>query len=235
MSSGGTQSVKQHSATAAEIAKQQITTAGAMTKDAVYTIPIILGEGAAIGILVAKIFWLGQAMEQLFDEVLVRQGLTKLVSRGREVKSDGQHGKRLGKLLTKPLERFSKENIIRWLISLPLNAIPVVGPAAFFLYNGAKSGPSYHARYFQLKSQKDRNETYGQQEQTLVSGAPVTTFNKEEFVRQRRGAYSAFGAMAMALNVLVPGGAILCMFGNQVGAALWAAEIEKAGSNKRTE
>jgi len=31
----------------------------------------------------------------------------------------------------------------------------------------------------------------------------------------------------MALNVLVPGGAIICMFGNQVGAALWAAEMEK--------
>jgi hypothetical protein len=52
--------------------------------------------------------------------------MTKLVSRGRELKSEAGHGKKLGKLLTKPLDRFSKENIIRWLVSLPLNAIPVV-------------------------------------------------------------------------------------------------------------
>jgi hypothetical protein len=32
-------------------------------------IPVILGEGAAIGAFVAKIFWLGTAMENLFDEV----------------------------------------------------------------------------------------------------------------------------------------------------------------------
>ncbi|KAG8827875.1 hypothetical protein FRC19_011576 [Serendipita sp. 401] len=297
---GAAPALKKHSATAAAIAKEQITTATKITRAAVFSgtyiwplqgqyhflthpalfkpvlpniikstlftigvtvllfiltylptvavlafvsgpfafiaaIPVILGEGAAIGIVVAKIFWLGQATERLFDEVLVQQGLTKLVSRGREMQSDGRHGKRIGKLLTKPLERFSKENIIRWLISLPLTAIPVVGPAAFFLYNGAKSGPSYHARYFQLKSQRDRTETYGLQDQTHDSGAPITTFNKAEFVTQHRGEYSAFGAMAMALNVLVPGGAIVCLFGNQVGAALWAAEIEKSGGDRKVE
>lgn len=55
----------------------------------------------------------------------------------------------------------------------------------------------------------------------------MSTFNKEEFVKARRGSYSAFGAVAMAMDVLVPGGAILFMLGNTVGAALWAAEMEK--------
>jgi hypothetical protein len=32
-------------------------------------IPVILGEGAAIGIFVAKIIWLGPALTNLFDEV----------------------------------------------------------------------------------------------------------------------------------------------------------------------
>ncbi|CAG7851027.1 SubName: Full=Uncharacterized protein {ECO:0000313/EMBL:CCA74090.1} [Serendipita indica DSM 11827] len=197
-------------------------------------IPVILGEGAAIGIFVAKAFWLGSALESLFDEVLLRQGLTKLVSRGRELQSDGQHGKRLGKVLTKPLDRFSKENIIRWLISLPLNAIPVVGPAAFFLYNGAKSGPSYHARYFQLKSTASKHTPAHQD--GVASEGGVSVFNKDAFVQQHRGSYSAFGATAMALNVLIPGGAIFCIFGNQVGAALWAAELEKrGGSEKKSE
>jgi hypothetical protein len=143
----------------------------------------------------------------------------------------------LGKLLTRPLQRFSKEAIIRWLISLPLNAIPVVGPACFFLYNGAKSGPSYHARYFQLKAlqYKPSHMSTGQAAQTTMETAstrnedgPVSTFDKERFVREHKGSYSAFGAVAMALNVLVPGGAIFCMMGNQVGAALWAAEMEKS-------
>jgi hypothetical protein len=199
-------------------------------------IPVILGEGAAIGIVVSKSLWLGGAMEHLFDEVLLRQGLTKLVSGGRQIDKGKGHGKQLGKLLTRPLERFSKESIIRWLISLPLNAIPVVGPACFFLYNGAKSGPSFHARYFQLKAlqHSPAHMSTGQAAQTTMESAstrnddgPVSTFNKERFVQEHRGSYSAFGAVAMALNVLVPGGAIFCMAGNQVGAALWAAEMEK--------
>jgi hypothetical protein len=170
-------------------------------------------------------------------QVLLRQGLTKLVSAGRQIEKGTGHGKQLGKLLTRPLQRFSKEAMIRWLISLPLNAIPVVGPACFFLYNGAKSGPSYHARYFQLKAlqHKPSHMTTDQAAQTTVESAstrnedgPVSTFDKERFVHDHQGSYSAFGAVAMALNVLVPGGAIFCMMGNQVGAALWAAEMEKS-------
>jgi hypothetical protein len=58
-------------------------------------------------------------------QVLVRNGQTKLVSKGREMQHGG-HGQSLGKIITKPLDKFSKENIIRWIISIPLNAIPVV-------------------------------------------------------------------------------------------------------------
>jgi hypothetical protein len=176
-------------------------------------------------------------------QVLLRQGLTKLVSAGRQLEKGKGHGKQLGKLLTRPLERFSKESLIRWLISLPLNAIPVVGPACFFLYNGAKSGPSYHARYFQLKalqhkpghmSQGEAAQTTGETASTRNGDGPVSTFNKEKWVEEHRGSYSAFGAVAMALNVLVPGGAIFCMMGNQVGAALWAAEMEKRAGGEVT-
>lgn len=46
-------------------------------------------------------------------------------------------------------------------------------------------------------------------------------------MRERRGSYSAFGAVAMGLNVLIPGGAVFCVMGNYVGAALWAAEMER--------
>ena len=143
--------------------------------------------------------------------------------------------------------------MIRWVISLPLNAIPVVGPAIFFLYNGARAGPSYHSRYFQLKAmaalppatppqpfQTHRGEPgplgRGGDAQQDVGKVPTHDppmssrgFNKEAWVKAHRGAYAAFGVMAIALD-LVPGAAVVCMFGNVVGAALWAGRIEKEGA-----
>jgi len=142
--------------------------------------------------------------------------------------------------------------MIHWIVSLPLNAIPVVGPAIFFLYNGAKAGPSYHSRYFQLKamaalppahlpqpSGTHRTESGsasspGREEN--ASNAPTydppmssPAFNKSAWVKAHRGAYAGFGTMAMALD-LIPGAAVVCMFGNVVGAALWASRIEKEGT-----
>ena len=142
--------------------------------------------------------------------------------------------------------------MIRWVISLPLNAIPVVGPAIFFLYNGARAGPSYHSRYFQLKAmaalppapppkpfETHRGEPgplgRGGDAQQDAGKAPTYDppmsshrFNKEAWVKAHRGAYAAFGVTAIALD-LIPGAAVVCMFGNVVGAALWASRIEKEG------
>jgi hypothetical protein len=56
-------------------------------------------------------------------------------------------------------------------LTLPLNFIPVVGTACFLVINGYKSGPGYHARYFQLKGySKDQ---------------------KASAINKRRGAYTA--------------------------------------------
>ena len=151
-------------------------------------IPLILNEASTIVLFITRFFWLGPALEDTFDhvsdslswhissnpfsKVLLLRGYTSLVSQGREIVSDHHHGKDIGKLLSRPLEKFSQENIIRYIISLPLNAIPVVGTVFFLGWNGAKAGPGYHARYFQLKQfTKDR---------------------KEEWVQQRNGAYMAY-------------------------------------------
>lgn len=73
-----------------------------------------------------------------------------------------------------------------------------------------KSGPSCHARYFQLK------------------GFDKT--KRSEFVAKRRGAYTAFGTVAMALN-LIPIVSMFFQLSTAVGAALWASDIEnKSGS-----
>lgn len=143
--------------------------------------------------------------------------------------------------------------MIRWIISFPLNAIPVVGPAIFFLYNGAKAGPSYHNRYFQLKAMaalpsapppkpfethRDKSGPSGHEGDAQPDSRDTSTydppmsnrgFNREAWVKAHRGAYAGFGTMAMALD-LIPGAAVVCMFGNVVGAALWASRIEKEGT-----
>ncbi|KZV71543.1 hypothetical protein PENSPDRAFT_650559 [Peniophora sp. CONT] len=172
-------------------------------------VPLVLGEAYVVINFLTKSLVLGQAGVDLFDAVLVQKGHTALVERGRQVTSSGGKGRQLGKLLTKPLSKFSTDNMVRYLLSLPLNFIPVVGTVFFLGYNGLKSGPGYHARYFQLKGyDKER---------------------RQAAIHKRRGSYTAFGTMAMALN-LVPVVSILFSFTTSVGAALWAADLEsKAG------
>ncbi|KAG6854991.1 hypothetical protein C0991_009814 [Blastosporella zonata] len=111
---------------------------------------LVLGEASAIVLVISRVFFMSQALDQIFDAVLLQQGNEPLVLRGRDVKSSGGI-KKLGKSVAKPLRRFSKEGILRYVITFPLNSIPVIGTVMFFLYNGINAGPKYHVRYFQLK------------------------------------------------------------------------------------
>jgi len=168
-------------------------------------IPLILGEAAALTTIIAKTFYLGPALEDLFDETLLLQGQTELVSNGREV-TTASGKKALGRLVMKPLDRFSKEGIVRYILSIPLNFIPVVGTVFFLGFNGAKSGPGYHARYFQLKRFSEEQ--------------------RKQYVKQHRGAYTSFGFAALALN-LIPFATLAFSCTSAVGAALWAAAEER--------
>lgn len=47
---------------------------------------------------------------------------------------------KLGKLATKPLNRFSPAAILEYVILLPLNAIPIVGTASFIAIQGMMLG-----------------------------------------------------------------------------------------------
>jgi len=168
-------------------------------------IPLILGEAAALTNVIAKTFYLGPALEDLFDETLLLRGQTGLVSSGREV-TTASGKKALGRLIMKPLDRFSKEGLVRYVLSIPLNFVPVVGTVFFLGYNGAKSGPSYHERYFQLKRFSEEQ--------------------RRQYVKERRGAYTSFGFAALALN-LVPFATLVFSCTSAVGAALWAADEER--------
>lgn len=74
----------------------------------------------------------------IVDAVLLQEGHESLVSKGRELTSSSSRSgfERLGKSLTSSLDRFSSDNIIKYIISLPLNAIPLVGTISFIFYNG---------------------------------------------------------------------------------------------------
>ncbi|EJD07451.1 uncharacterized protein FOMMEDRAFT_100704 [Fomitiporia mediterranea MF3/22] len=169
---------------------------------------LVLSESSIIINTLARAFLLEQALYDVFDATLVCEGQEALVSRGREVrpgkKSEG--AKKLGKMLTKPLQKFSPAGIAQYLFMLPLNLIPVVGTAVFLILQGRKIAPSYHARYYQLKEFDDARREY--------------------FIKENKGGYVAFGTMAMIMN-LIPVASIFFTFTSTVGAALWASEMEK--------
>jgi len=152
----------------------------------------------------------------LFDATMVEQGCATLVSRGRELKSASNKTpfQRLGKLLMTPLHKLSPQSIGMYLVSLPLNLIPVVGTAAFILLQGRMAGPRYHARYFQLKM--------------------LSPQARDAFVKSHRGAYTGFGIADAILN-LVPFASIPFTFTHAIGGALWAAELEKHTSTPEQE
>ncbi|KAH8833504.1 hypothetical protein DL96DRAFT_1577243 [Flagelloscypha sp. PMI_526] len=167
---------------------------------------MVLGESYALILFFTKTLYLDRAQALLFDAVLVQQGHDALVERGREITKDSSTGmKKVRKAVLKPLSRFAPSSIVTYLLTLPLNSLPVVGTVIFLVYNGKRSGHRFHSRYFQLKG-------WG-------------TSDQQSFVQEHRAQYAAFGATALALN-LVPFIGLIFNFTNFAGAALWASALE---------
>jgi len=171
-------------------------------------VPLVLSESYIIFQTLSKAYILDGSTTEVFDRVLVERQLQSLVANGREVKGEGTT-KKFGKVLMSPLAKFSPNAVAYYLLTLPLNFIPVVGTVIFFLLNGAKTGPALHARYFQLKK--------------------LNSTEKAEAIKKRRGAYTGMGTAALLLQV-VPVLNIFFSFTNAAGAALFAADLEK-GTN----
>ncbi|KAK4703917.1 hypothetical protein P7C70_g2293, partial [Phenoliferia sp. Uapishka_3] len=169
-------------------------------------IPAVLAESWLIITFLNKAFYVKDASEKVFDAVLAARGYSDLVEKGRTIKKSGG-GMVLGKSLLGPISsKFSTEGLVRYILSLPLNAIPGVGTAFFLGYNGQHAGPGYHGRYFQLKG--------------------FTNAQRDAFVQKRRGAYTSFGAVALLLG-LVPIVGTVFSFTSAAGAAIWASDLEK--------
>ncbi|CAG8426792.1 unnamed protein product [Penicillium salamii] len=170
---------------------------------------LVLSESSAITNVLSRSFLVEDALIDTFDGTLVARDQEPLVAQGREIKSrvGGDAMARLGKIFTRPLARLHPRALLRALIILPLNLIPVVGTALYVFVQGKRAGPGFHARYFQLKGW---NST-----------------QREEWIATNRAAYTGLGMAAFLLE-MVPFASMVFSFTNTVGAALWAADLEKA-------
>jgi len=172
----------------------------------VTTILLVLSESSTIVSILSKNFLIDEALLDTFDGTLLSRDMTSLVATERQIKSGSDAIAKLGKVFKTPFAKFSPKAIIRYLMYLPLNFIPILGTVMFVVLQGRKFGPNAHARYFQLKKMGGRQ--------------------KEEFVEQRKAAYTSFGVPAVLLE-MVPIAGIFFAFTNTVGAALWAADMEQ--------
>ncbi|KAK4608934.1 Outer spore wall protein RRT8 [Fulvia fulva] len=174
---------------------------------ALATILLVLSESSTLTMVLSKTLLIEDALIDTFDATLVQRGQTALVEKQRTVKGSGVGDafQRLGKLATKPFAKFSPQAIIKYLMYLPLNFIPVVGTVIFVILQGRNYGPSSHARYFQLKG--------------------MNKSQQEKYIEARKAAYTAFGIPAVLLE-MIPVAGIFAAFTNTCAAALWAADLE---------
>lgn len=120
---------------------------------AITTAFLVLSESSMLTQAIARALLIEDSLVDTFDGTLIARGQTALVQRERTVKSGGAGDTiaRLGKLVSKPFQQFAPTSIVRYLLQLPLNFIPVVGTAMFIVLQGRRVGPKVHSRYFQLK------------------------------------------------------------------------------------
>ena len=97
-----------------------------------------------------RALFLEPALTHVFDATLAAQGQSQLVREGK-ARTQSSAARNVGSALVKPLQAFSRDGMIRYLLTLPLNMIPAVGTVLFLLYNGHNSGPGWHSHYFELK------------------------------------------------------------------------------------
>jgi hypothetical protein len=104
----------------------------------VSTVALVLSESAAIITALSRTFLIDEALVDVFDAVMLQEGLTELVKHGREVndKSGSAVFARMGKILKKPFQRLTLKSLISYLVWFPVNFIPVVGTVVFIFVQG---------------------------------------------------------------------------------------------------
>lgn len=146
---------------------------------------MILTESSTITNYLARRYIIGDALLDVFDGTLVACGEEKLVSEGRQVEgssSRSSKGKdpmaRLGAIVKRPIEsarEITPESVIKSLLYLPLNFVPVIGTMLYVFVQGKKVGPLLHERYFQLKKWDSEH---------------ASSDERREWVEKKRAAYT---------------------------------------------
>ena len=112
---------------------------------------LVLSESSTLFTVLSKTFLIEDALVDTFDGVLLSKNTTDLVSSGRQINAGSDPIAKLGKLVKRPFAKFAPKALIRYVMYLPLNFIPVVGTVIFVILQGRRAGPVAHNRYFQLK------------------------------------------------------------------------------------
>lgn len=136
---------------------------------------LVLSESSTILNALARRFLLRDALIDTFDGALVARGNTELVAQGRQIKSANEQDpiSRLGDKIRNPLAEVSMASLLKPLVYLPLNFIPVVGGFMYVAGQGKRIGPICHERYFQLKGWDSKQ--------------------KDDWVKTHRAAYMRYG------------------------------------------
>ncbi|KAI0476458.1 hypothetical protein GGR56DRAFT_666053 [Xylariaceae sp. FL0804] len=174
------------------------------------TVLLTLNESSTISNIISRNFLLQDALLDTFDGTLVARDATDVVRQGRQLQSGSDPVARLGKILKSPFSKFTPTALVRYIMYLPLNFIPVVGTAAFILLQGRSRGQSVHGRYFQLKG--------------------MSSSQQKDWLERHLGPYTTFGTVATLLE-MIPVVSVFFAFTNTVGAALWAADIEQKNTH----
>ncbi|KAI1101640.1 hypothetical protein F4804DRAFT_335056 [Jackrogersella minutella] len=170
------------------------------------TILLILNESSTIINVISRNFLLQDALLDTFDGTLLTRNDAGIVSEGRQLKSGSDPIARLGKIIKSPFSKFTPKALVRYVMYLPLNFIPVVGTVIFIFLQGRSRGSSVHGRYFQLKG--------------------WSSSQQQDWLERHTGPYTTFGLVATLLE-MIPIASMFFAFTNTVGAALWAADIEQ--------
>ncbi|PGH31607.1 hypothetical protein GX50_05597 [[Emmonsia] crescens] len=171
---------------------------------------LVLSESSTITNYLSRSFILRDSLVDIFDGTLIARGDAALVAEGRHIKGTASSMDpiaRLGNVIHKPLAMFSLSSLVRSLLYLPLNMIPVVGTLMYVISQGKRFGPVSHERYFQLKGWDSKK--------------------KQAWVTAHSAAYTSFGAAAFVLE-MVPFASLAFAYTNTVGAALWASNLERS-------
>lgn len=116
---------------------------------------LVLGEGAAIVAVLFESFFVDETLVDIFDAVLVHEGLADLVANGRvilpaDLSTDAKPNPvvRLGNpRISSVYAPFSCVQITEFVLLLPLTFFPLFGTPLFIVLTGYRAGPLQHWRH----------------------------------------------------------------------------------------